>query len=69
VLRFRENEVAISGDISKMYHPVLFPKEDQDVHRFLWRNLEMDREPDDLREDRTYIRRQASTGYGSDCTS
>ena len=46
VLRFRENEVAISGDISKMYHRVLIPKEDQDVHRFLWRNLETEREPD-----------------------
>jgi hypothetical protein len=46
VLRFRENEVAISGDISKMYHRVLIPKEDQDVHRFLWRNLETDKEPD-----------------------
>ena len=29
-----------------MYHRVLIPKEDQDVHRFLWRNLETDREPD-----------------------
>ena len=46
MLRFRENEVAISGDISKMYHRVLIPKEDQDVHRFLWRNLETDKEPD-----------------------
>ena len=46
VLRFREKEVAIRGDISKMYHRVLIPKEDQDVHRFLWRNLETEREPD-----------------------
>ena len=46
VLRFRENEVAISGDISKMYHRVLIPKADQDVHRFLWRNLETHRELD-----------------------
>jgi hypothetical protein len=45
VLRFRENEVAISGDISKMYRRVLIPKEDQDVYLFLWRNLETDREP------------------------
>ena len=29
-----------------MYHRVLIPKEDQDVHRFLWRNLETEREPD-----------------------
>ena len=33
------------GDISKMYHHVLIP-EDQHVHRFLWRNLETEREPD-----------------------
>ena len=46
VLRFRENEVAISSDISKMYHRVFIPKEDQDVHRFLWRNLETERKPD-----------------------
>ncbi|XP_028416265.1 uncharacterized protein LOC114540191 [Dendronephthya gigantea] len=46
VLRFRENEVAFCADISKMYHRILIPKEDQDVHRFLWRNLETEREPD-----------------------
>ena len=46
VLRFREKEVAISGDISKIYHRVLIPKEVQDVNLFLWRNLETEREPD-----------------------
>ena len=46
VLRFRENAVAISGDISKMYHRVLIPEADQHVHRFLWRNMETEREPD-----------------------
>ena len=51
VSRFRENEVAICGDISKMYHKVLIPKEDQDVHRFLWRNLEGERDPRRLCED------------------
>ena len=50
ILRFRENEVAISGDISKMYHQVLIPQEDQHVHRFLWRNLDTTRPPD------TYIK-------------
>ncbi|KAK3718415.1 hypothetical protein QZH41_000524 [Actinostola sp. cb2023] len=34
------------GDISKMYHRILIPEEDQHVHRFLWRELEIDREPD-----------------------
>ena len=46
ILRFRENEVAVSGDISKMYHRVLIPEADQHVHRFLWRNLDTARPPD-----------------------
>ena len=46
ILRFRENEVAVSGDISKMYHQVLIPQEDQHVHRFLWRNLDTTQPPD-----------------------
>ena len=46
ILRFRENEIAISADISKMYHRVLIPEKDQHVHRYLWRNMEAQREPD-----------------------
>ena len=46
ILRFRENQVALSADISKMYHRVLIPLEDQHVHRFLWRNMETSRPPD-----------------------
>ena len=46
ILRFRENAVAISGDISKMYHTILMPERDQHVHCFLWRNLETNRDPD-----------------------
>ena len=46
VLRFREKEVALVGDISKMYHRVLISPHDQHIHRFLWRNLDTSREPD-----------------------
>ena len=46
ILRFRENAVAISGDISKMYHRILIPERDQHVNRFLWRNMETNRDPD-----------------------
>ena len=46
ILRFRENAVAVSGDISKMYHRVLIPEADQHIHRFLWRNMETARDPD-----------------------
>ena len=46
ILHFREKEVAVTADISKMYHPVLIPEEDRHVNRFLWRNLETNRPPD-----------------------
>ena len=46
ILRFRENKVALTADISKMYLRVLIPLEGQHVHRFLWRNLEIDSPPD-----------------------
>ena len=46
VLRFREKEIAVMGDISKMYHRILIPERDQHVHRSLWRNLETNRAPD-----------------------
>jgi hypothetical protein len=37
LMRFRENYVAICGNISKMYHRIKIPERDQHVHRFLWR--------------------------------
>ncbi|XP_068756539.1 uncharacterized protein [Montipora capricornis] len=46
VLRFRENAIAVCGDITKMYHMVAIPPVDQHVHRFLWRNFETEHEPD-----------------------
>ena len=46
ILRFRENEVAVAGGISKMYHRVLIPEQDQQVHWYLWRNMETEGEPD-----------------------
>ncbi|XP_063952061.1 uncharacterized protein LOC135153433 [Lytechinus pictus] len=46
ILRFRERSVAVCADISKMYHRVLIPESDQHVHRFLWRDLQVNRKPD-----------------------
>ncbi|XP_064651668.1 uncharacterized protein LOC135502643 [Lineus longissimus] len=44
--RFRENPVAIMGDVSNMYHQILVdPIRDARTHRFLWRNYE-NRPPD-----------------------
>ncbi|KAK3896107.1 hypothetical protein Pcinc_000205 [Petrolisthes cinctipes] len=46
LLRFREKPVAIVGDISKMYNSVLISELDQMTHRFLWRNMNPDKNPD-----------------------
>ena len=46
LLPFKENEVAVYGDISKMCHRVLITDEDQHVHRYLWRDLQTERPPD-----------------------
>ena len=45
-MRFRERQVAVMGDISKMYHRILIPVKDQHVHRFLWTYMDIGRDPD-----------------------
>ena len=45
LIRFRENSVAVAGDIRKMYHSVSISNLDQHTHRFLWRDLEEWKEP------------------------
>ena len=46
LLKFRENNIGIVGDIKKMYNSVYIKELEQHVHRFLWRNVELDRSPD-----------------------
>ena len=36
LIRFRENDIAIMGDIDSMFHQVRVPKEDASFLRFLW---------------------------------
>ncbi len=45
LLRFRENEVALVGDIRKMYPSVLTTLKDQHCHRFLWRGMRTGEDP------------------------
>lgn len=45
LLRFREEEIDMVGDIKKMYNTVKLSKDDMHTHRFLWRNFEVDKEP------------------------
>ena len=46
LLRWREGAVAVVGDIKKMFHSVHLETTEQHCHRFLWRDLEVDRKPD-----------------------
>ena len=46
LLRFRMYKQAFVGDISKMYHSIDIPLKDQMTHLFLWRNLDLDKEPE-----------------------
>ena len=44
--RFREYQVALITDISKMYNAIHISARDQQVHRYLWRDFQTDRDPD-----------------------
>ena len=46
LFRFRQEKIAIAGDISKMYHTIKISILDQHTHRFLWRDLDSSRPPD-----------------------
>lgn len=46
LLRFREENVALSADVEKMYHQIRLRAEDQVAQSFLWRNGDTSRIPD-----------------------
>ena len=56
LIRFRENAIAFIGDIKKMYHTVRTGVIEQHTHRFLWRDMDITREPD------TYVIQRVSFG-------
>ena len=56
LVRFRENDTALMGDIKKMYHSVKTKPIEQHMHRFLWRDMDTRRETD------TYIIQRVSFG-------
>jgi hypothetical protein len=41
LLRFRSNRVAMIADIKKMFLQVMLNREDQDLHRYLWRDFDV----------------------------
>ncbi|XP_037787350.1 uncharacterized protein LOC119582910 [Penaeus monodon] len=46
LLRMRQEMIVIMGDISKMYHSIRLDETDQNTHRFVWRNFNLDKTPE-----------------------
>ena len=40
LVKFRKEPVALAGDVSQMYHQILFRPGDRSLHRFLHRNFD-----------------------------
>ena len=47
LIKFREEDVGYIGDIRKMYHTVRITMPDQQTHRFLWRDLNPEKKPEE----------------------
>ena len=52
LLWLRRDPVALMCDIKEMYLQIKLKQDDQPYHRFLWRSLETNREPDIFEFDR-----------------
>ncbi|XP_053696848.1 uncharacterized protein LOC128744094 [Sabethes cyaneus] len=58
LLQFREHRVGVTGDIKEMFHQVLMREEDQQCHRFFWK--------DDAGEIKVYVMNVMS--FGASCS-
>ena len=56
LLRYREEKIALVGDIKKMFHSVFLNNKEKQCHRFLWRDMEVTRTPD------TYVMERVNMG-------
>ena len=46
LVKFRKETVAMAVDISQMYHKLVLREEDRPLHRFLWREMDLRKEPE-----------------------
>ena len=57
LLRWRKDHIAMVGDIKKMFHSIHLSEKDAQCHRFLWRDLQILKEPPD-----TYVIQRVNMG-------
>ena len=55
IIRFRFHRVALMADIKKMFLEIKLARQDQDVHRFLWRNCDKRVEPKSVLYDTSHF--------------
>ena len=60
LIHFYGNQLALTGDISKVYHVVKIQIIDQQTQTFLWRDMKINQEPDpyDTFDNYTYLFKQ-----------
>ena len=46
LVKFREGFEAYIGDVKKMYHTIRLDPDDQQTHRFLWRDFRVNEKPE-----------------------
>ena len=46
LIRFRTHRVGMTADVEKMFLQIKLAPKDQDVHRYLWRDLQTDKAPE-----------------------
>ena len=46
LMRFRQEQFAFIGDISKMFHSIEIPVHDQMTHLFFWRDMQLNKNPE-----------------------
>ncbi|XP_070560266.1 uncharacterized protein [Ptychodera flava] len=56
LLRFQRNPVALISDIGEMYLRIEIPPDDRPCYRFLWRDLEEHKAPDEYEFTRVVLR-------------
>ena len=47
LIRFREEACALIGDIRKMFHAIKMSELDQHTHRFPWRDIKLEQDPEE----------------------